>query len=331
MSTRNRSGRSRGTPGSRYERRARARSRRVRKRLERARQERVTRARRQRLGKAAGGDPGRQRARTRVLLALLFATPLLIGASLTPTLAAEALGWWSGQTPRLRAISVQGHRRLSALEIAEATGLARAATLDGLRLDGLEERLAKHPWIRSARVALLPTGTLIVDVEEREARAVVRGTADETAHFLDEHCVPFAPVEAPLPTDPPLPTLRTPTAREPGRADGELCRALALAESVRDLARPDASAILGRYARSEVILPAPGSELGWMLQAPSGEAVILGDGPGELMSGRLANLERLLDSGLDAVEQASTIDLRFADQAVLRGFEAPDGAQEGGG
>ncbi len=243
--------------------------------------------------------------------------------------AAQAVRWWSGQAPRLRAISVQGHHRLPAREVAEATGLAKAATLDELQLEDLVERLARHPWIRSARVALLPTGTLIVSIEEREARAVLRGAGKEAALLLDEHCVPFASVEAP--PDPRLPTLRTATAREAGKADGELCRALALAESVRDLAQPDASPSRNRYARSEVVLPEPGSELGWMLQTPSGEAVILGGGSAELLVGRLANLERLLDSGIDAVERASTIDLRFANQAVLRGLASPDGASEGGG
>jgi cell division protein FtsQ len=229
----------------------------------------------------------------------------------------------------LRAISVQGHHRLPAREVAEATGLAKAATLDELQLEDLVERLARHPWIRSARVALLPTGTLIVSIEEREARAVLRGAGKEAALLLDEHCVPFASVE--VPPDPLLPTLRTATAREAGKADDELCRALALAESVRDLAQPDASPSRNRYARSEVVLPEPGSELGWMLQTPSGEAVILGDGSAELLVGRLANFERLLDSGIDAVERASTIDLRFADQAVLRGLASPDGASKSGG
>ena len=201
MSTRIRSGRSWGVPGSRYERRTRARARRIEKRLEQVQQERAMRARRSRRGR----EPRLGRGHVRARQTLLFGISLLIGALLTASLAGEALRWWSGQTPRLTVISVFGNRRLPAREVAEATGLSKAESLEGLRPDDIEERLARHPWIRAARAVLLPTGTLIVDVEEREARAVVRGTGSETGHFLDAHCVLFAPVEATqLPADPPL-------------------------------------------------------------------------------------------------------------------------------
>ena len=328
MSTRIRTGRSWGAPGSRYERRTRARARRIQKRLDQVQQERVARTRRSKRRR----DPRRGRAYVRARQTLLFGTSLLLGSALTPLLAEEAVGRWSGQAPTLSAISVLGNRRLPAREVALATGLSKAETLDGLQPDDIEERLARHPWIRAARVVLLPTGTLIVDIEEREARAVVRGTDTETGLFLDAHCVPFAPVEAArLPTDPPLPALRSPTPREIGRADRELCRALSLAESVRNFARPDASPTRNRYARSEVLLPTPDSELGWLLREPSGSSVILGDGPPAQLSGRLARLERLLDSGIDALERASTIDLRFADQAVLRGVATREGLPKRGG
>ena len=43
---------------------------------------------------------------------------------------------------------------------------------------------------------------------------------------------------------------------------------------------------------------------------------------------RLTSLSRLLETGLEEVEGSETLDLRFADQAVLRGASSPKGAKQ---
>jgi cell division protein FtsQ len=226
----------------------------------------------------------------------------------------------------LHTISVLGNERLTSAEIAEMTGLPRQADLAEVPLRDLEERIARHPWIRTARVAVLPTGTLIVDVEEREVHAIVRAAHGGPAHLLDAECVPFAPAphELTVAVDA-LPTLRSRAPVEMGRADPQLCEALALTELLREFAgsdhglRPFDSASAS-FVSFEVLLPDPHSDLGWTLHEPSGRSVVLGNAPRDDMKERLGRLARLLDSGIGAVARASTIDLRFADQAVLRGL-----------
>jgi hypothetical protein len=173
---------------------------------------------------------------------------------------------------------------------------------------------------------VLPTGTLIVDVEEREVHAIVRAAHGGPARLLDAECVPFAPAphELTVAVDA-LPTLRSRAPVEMGRADPQLCEALALTELLREFAgsdhglRPFDSASAS-FVSFEVLLPDPHSDLGWTLHEPSGRSVVLGNAPRDDMKERLGRLARLLDSGIGAVARASTIDLRFADQAVLRGL-----------
>ena len=78
-------------------------------------------------------------------------------------------------TPRVAVTSIDvtgGHRRSDA-EIAEEAGLARGTNVFSIDLDRARARLLADPWISEATLARRLPGTLIVQVTEREAGAIV--------------------------------------------------------------------------------------------------------------------------------------------------------------
>ncbi len=262
--------------------------------------------------------PGPGRA-TRIVL---FTLALLAGTGLASKVTATALQWWNERPVTVDAIAVQGARRLRGSEVAAATGLARGARLDALPED-LETRVAAHPWIRSARVALLPTGTLIVDVEEREPRAVLYSGDDGSAHFVDAEGTAFAPVSADeVPDAAGLPAL----ARASGAtsASNEAQEAALLRDGLSLLAYVDGLTLAGLARPDEphrglrLLLPDPDGERGWVLRGADGLEVVLGSDEVATVIERLDRVERLLGAALGELEQATTIDMRFAGQAVLR-------------
>ena len=132
----------------------------IEKRLARAQRERRTRARRPRHTNAELPVRARSLARN----VLLFATSLVAGALLAHSASKGTPQRWNGQPMALHTISVLGHERLTSAEIAEMTGLPRQADLAEVPLRNLEERIARHPWIRTARVVVLDMVILAVSL-----------------------------------------------------------------------------------------------------------------------------------------------------------------------
>ena len=117
------------------------------------------RARRQRLARRAG----------------LVALALLLGAAWT----------WQRTLP-LERVAVVGAVHAPAAEVAALTG----ATPDSVALFSLSpalmaDRAQRHPWVRTASVRRLPTGTLRVAVEERRPVVLALGADGRPSHFLD--------------------------------------------------------------------------------------------------------------------------------------------------
>lgn len=81
-----------------------------------------------------------------------------------------------------------GTAHVTAAEIAELTGVELGARLLTLDTDGIAARLARHPWIASARVRRELPSTLVIDVSERTAAAVA---VLEGLYLLDEKGHPF--------------------------------------------------------------------------------------------------------------------------------------------
>jgi len=202
--------------------------------------------------------------------------------------------------------------------------LAHGEPLRGLSVAEIEARVTRHPWIRNVRVALLPTGTVVVEVEERTAGALLSTTGPRgstTLQLVDAACSPFlslTPAEA-LPFGE-LPRIAARAGAPPGADTAALCAALSLAESIR--AGTGRSSALPGLAAFEIVLPEPGSDEGWVLRKPTSHEVLLGRGTEDELDERLSRLGRLFAANPEQLDRASTIDLRFAEQAVLRSIRA---------
>jgi len=309
-------GRRRGVPAGRNARQNRLRARRFEQRLEN-----VKRARAKRTHTPLRDRSPQKNQRTGVCRALLFVFPLLAGTLLASTAVEGVRAWWSGGPADVESIAVLGNAELSAADVAAATGLSQGEPLRGLSEAEIEARVARHPWIRGVRAALLPTGTIVVAVEERVARAVLRTrapTGQEELYLVDTACAPFVRVE---PVDAErfqaLPRIAARSGELPDAEDPTLCAAVSLAESVHG--SPTAEWDLANF---EVVLPDAGSHEGFRLREPARHEVLLGHGTAAEFDDRLDRLGRLLAARPAQLERASTIDLRFADQAVLRSLGA---------
>ena len=237
----------------------------------------------------------------------LFVLSLLVGAWSAWPLLESTTSWWQQAPCRLESISVQGNERMPAEEVAAATGVERSCSFADLDLAAVEERLATHPWIRTARATRLPVGQLLIEVDERVPVAVLLDTRTRAWHLVDADGTLFARADAEYVER--LPRLRTTTTLERGRAHPVLVEAIEVA------ARADRLGLAVFGGEPELELPGPGNE-GWVLdftELPL-RAVL---GRVEL-SAHLDRLAQLLGSGLPEVREAKVIDLRFSGHAVLR-------------
>jgi len=245
-------------------------------------------------------------------IAVLFIASLAVGATVAwPTL--EMAREWLGATPsRLESIAVQGNRHLTPETVAAATGVAKGSPIREIDLREVEQRLVGHAWIRTAKATRLPTGKLLVRIEEREAGAALREGKSESWQLVDRDGTPFASAE---PEDLAyLPRLTSDRKFEEGRSDPLLERALVLASEINRLELPRLA------GPAELRLPAQESTEGWILELRDHSLrVVLGGGEVER---NLKYLAQLLTSRLEEVVRAKQIDLRFSDRAVLKAAAA---------
>lgn len=82
--------------------------------------------------------------------------------------------WWllTAEQMQLREVIVQGTPRVGAAWIDEALRPAVGVNLLSLRLEDVEGRVLKHPWVRTVRVRKELPGRIFVEVTERSAAAV---------------------------------------------------------------------------------------------------------------------------------------------------------------
>jgi cell division septal protein FtsQ len=240
-----------------------------------------------------------------------------------PSALQAGFAHWNGHPPQIESISVSGHARLTARDVALATGVARGSAVAQVDARAVEEQLAVHPWVRSAQASVLPSGELLVEIEEREPRAIVRCSSEGPWRLVDALGVPFAPAEPSLAAS--LPRLRSHPELAGNLEHGVLARTLAILDELPPAALRKLSPAVARTSEEaggwplglELHLPAPGSHRGWVLHAavPRLEVILGQEGVGL----RLERLAQLLDSELlREVRRAETIDLRFADRAVMR-------------
>ena len=240
---------------------------------------------------------------------------LAVGALFGSPLVATARSWIGGETVRLEAISVRGAEHLSVAEIAQSTGLPPGVEWASIDPREVEASLIEHAWIADASAVRLPTGRLLVHVTEHVARALVALGRPAQDFAVDPHGMPFAPADEQVPSG--LPRLIPSGAVERDIADEQLARAIELAYRLPEFDLP---------LPSELFISDEADPTGFALRLPSLKPrIVLGR---DHFDERLASLARLLEAELEEIEGSETLDLRFADQAVLRGAPSPKGAKQ---
>lgn len=243
-------------------------------------------------------------------------TPLRGAASLIVVVIATIAGIFAAGPLNERAllapsplerIDVQGASILTPEAVIEAAGLNSLESLRDVDSKQVISAIEAEPWIESARVLRLPTGTLVISIVEREAIAIWQVDARSSAQLVDRRGERFRGALEPAGA---LPFVRG----KSGTSDASLPR-----EAIEILAAIERSAIRMEDARA-VTLHLPSGEsadqTGYVLQlGEEGPRALLGR---RLFSERVARLAALVENGEPAFVAAHSIDLRYADRAVLR-------------
>lgn len=258
----------------------------------------------------------RARARLRAVLApVVFLVALGSGGLLSDVV----IDWVWLRTTALEEIAVQGARTLSPESIAARAGVRPGQLLSSIEPDRVRAALAGEPWIASARVLRLPSGVLVIGVVEREAVARWRVEGRDETELIDRRGERFAgrpDPRQPLPLVQGLGASPTHIGDETRTLLEELMRHRGLSTRAQSVTvhLPDDS---------------PAAERGEARDAAAGYVIQIGEsGPRALLGRRrlrqrVARLAALLESEEPTLADARWIDLRYADQAVLRTEPVP--------
>jgi len=266
------------------------------------------------LQQVRGQAPSKQAPRALFAAAAVLA--LAAGAASGVSLA-RGSEWLAPDAP-LVDVSVVGARHLGALDVATAAAIDPRAEHAEVSLEEIEQRLEAHAWIAHARALRLPGGRLLLNVDERIPAALVGAGGSDQRFLTDASGTPFA--DAPAEPDPALLRIVTPAPPVLLEPHAEIARAIQLA---RDLPG------FGLSPATEIALAGANDPTGLTLRLEGVSArVVLGR---DDFDSKLKELARLLAAGLPDVAEAREIDLRFADQAVLRNEPLPEEAEISGG
>lgn len=246
----------------------------------------------------------------RVAAALVTGLALAAGAALGPRAIGELERLARSRPFQVRRVAVVGAERLSPDAIVAAAGILAGTPLVDVDPRALAARVAALPGVRSARALRLPPDRIVVGVTERVARGVAAAGPGASPHLVSEEGVPFAAAQGREALG--LPLLVAPGAHALGQADSGLAQAVKLARAARAAGFSVARVIVGAD-RTELRLDGLPAR------------VRVGPAPYEPALGRLV---QLVSRRPDLVVGATSIDVRFADRAVLQSDGAPKGAQQ---
>ena len=261
----------------------------------------LAQARRRRTPRQSGHERPHYRW-ARLKRAGVFAASAVLGTLLAGTARETIVRLWAPE--EVQAIAVQGHERLTPTQVASATGIELGSAFAQVDANKVEVRLRAHPWITSASALRVPSGRLLLDIDERQPRAVLQCAGSKQHHLVDGSGIPFAPAEA---ADAGLPRLRSARKLRAGEPHGLLVEAVQLSDGLSSR---------GFEGPFELSLPEEGDAEGWRLRlAHSQHMVVLGR---EELDSRLDHLAALINSGVLAERaDATRIDLRFPRRAIL--------------
>jgi len=214
---------------------------------------------------------------------------------------------------RVEVIAVRGVQRLSAADVAGASGVQPGAALRDVDLRGVARQLATHDWIETAEAVRAPGGALVVEIVERIALAAIDLGAPPETYAVDASGAPFTVADAETLAG--LPRLAAAASVEARQPSARLAEAVRLAYRLPGM---------GIALPEEISIAADDDPEGFALRLPSlPPRFVLGR---EALDERIEQLAHVLARRADAVTSATTVDLRFADQVVLRNEPTPRGS-----
>ena len=242
-----------------------------------------------------------------------FVVSLMGGIYLAQPLEPLLLQWAPAQFEKLESIAIQGNSQLSFKDVALATGVARGESLADIDLQTVEARLRAQPWIKNAQVLRLPPAALVVRIEERSPKAVlIELTAKNQPRrkrLVDESGVVFASASG----QEFLPQLIDGSHMQKVLDPEMLTDGLQLLEQLR---KADIQALTPQGGPLAIQIPLPGSSEGWIIRGRID--VVMGRGQLHQRINRLALLLQNNEVRQLLSEDEIHIDLRFAEQAVLK-------------
>lgn len=108
------------------------------------------------------------------------------GIAILLVLAGGFMGWRWLMEVTLEGIEIRGVVNATELEIRDLVATDTGVVLYKMDTALIEDRVLRHPWIEGALVSRLPTGTMIVDVAEREPLIQIKDAAGRPDFYLDQ-------------------------------------------------------------------------------------------------------------------------------------------------
>lgn len=238
-----------------------------------------------------------------VAAAAATAAVLLTWGSLLPGIARAAAGaLFESSYFSAAEIQVRGSDRIRGNEIVALAGLQPGVNLWEIDLEAIERKVAKHPWVRRVSVRREFPGRVVIEVEEREPKAIV---AIGRLYYVDADGVVFKEVGPEESVSFPM---LTGLAREELRGGGPDVR-----RRIRDALR--LSELMTERSRtlSEIHFDAPDRLVVYTTALPL--ALHVGSGDWEA---KLERLDRVLSLWKGNEEKLISLDASFRDQVVAR-------------
>jgi cell division protein FtsQ len=243
---------------------------------------------------------------------------LVVAGAAVLSAATVTVYWWSGETATalaavhrfifrnsyfsVREIQIRGGEKMGGREIVALTGLRHGMNIWDVEPAMIEQKVAKHPWVRRVLVRREFPRKVVLEVEERVPKAIV---AMGGLYYVDAYGVVFKEVGEGENVNFPMLTGLHPeelTASAP-----KFRRKVEDALRLSDLMAKD------KHTLSEIHFDAGDRLVVYTIEYPM--ALHMGSGD---WAEKLQRLERVLSLWQGNEERLSALDVSFRDQVVAR-------------
>lgn len=202
----------------------------------------------------------------------------------------------------VRDIQVRGGEKVGGSEIVNMTGLRYGVNLWKVDAAAIEQKVLRHPWVRRVLVRREFPRRLVIDIEERQPRAIV---ALGKLYYVDSDGLLFKEIGAEEKTSFPLLTGL--------QADQLTAGGPALRRRVQEAVR--LGELMNRDSRplSEIHFAGPEQVVIYMVKHPIALRMGWGD-----WQNKIERLDRVLALWKGHEERLASLDLSFRDQVVAR-------------